>query len=104
MILEVIGIERLDNDRGHCYKLTLEGKSETIYNNQAYLKLTPEAAKGVSIGDEWLVQPVTLTPAAEIGDLRPVRDVVSEVEKRAGIDMVPEVPLGWMPDTEEGKG
>ena len=37
-----------------------------------------------------------------------LRGVVSgasfDAARRAGLDMVSEVPLGWMPDTEDGKG
>jgi hypothetical protein len=53
-IVEVTGIEKMD-DVG---RISLIGPTETIYNNQLYLKIPWEQVKGMAIGDKYEIRKV----------------------------------------------
>lgn len=92
--LEVTAIERMADKS---YKITLTGKSDTIYDHMAFLHLTAEAVRGVGIGDKWSVieHSVLAEPEPSGGPMALVYDRVLADREHAGIsDRVPEMEDG----------
>lgn len=52
--LEVNAIERMADKS---YKITLVAKSSTIYEHMCFIHLSADEAKGVAIGDKWVISP-----------------------------------------------
>lgn len=69
IVMEVMGIELMDKEtsKGKAYKVTIIGKSSTIYDHQAYVKLNSEEIKGVAIGDKWAIAPLEAIDHRELG-------------------------------------